>query len=529
MADRHALGSNSSKEQLCAEIARQNKVIQALTNRLERGATSSSRSDFDAFQTTIVLEHEVRRRTAELEHALRENERMTRALKESEEKLQSVVNQPLVGIATIENDKFTFMNAKFAEIFGYAADELIGAGPLSLAVDEDKPKVAEQLYKRLNGEVKSVDYTFRGLKKNGAIVDIELHGSIMNSGKKPVAVSVALDVGERQRAEQEYTRLQQEDGATQEFGRTPLDGGSYVMTVQDITDRLQAESKRSLLEKELIQAQRLESLGTLASGIAHEINTPIQYVGDNIRFISQSLGGLLDILQQYRKSLHPPIDPDLVAEHAEALSDLEKELDLSFILEELPLALDQSAQGVKQVATIVKAIKEFSHPGEEEKIKFDINAIIETTLIVSKNQWKYFAEVETQLDRSLPPISCLPGELSQTLLNLIVNAAHAIETAKPDSGLIRVSTWREGDSVIVEVEDNGCGIPDEIKERIYDPFFTTKDIGKGTGQGLTIAFGAVVNKHGGTIVCVSHPGEGTRFTISLPIDDSAEGKQEDAA
>lgn len=324
-----------------------------------------------------------------------------------------------------------------------------------------------------------------------------------------------------------YTRTRSEDGATLEIDRIPLENGGYVMTLHDITERLQADSEKLQLEKELIQAQRLESLGTLASGIAHEINTPIQYVGDNIRFIAQSLRDMLDILQHYRKSMRQPIDPGLIAEHADQIAELERSLDLSFILEELPLALEQSAQGVKQVATIVKAIKEFSHPGQDEKTEFDINALIETTLIVSRNQWKYVAEVETSLDPDLPSFKCLPGELGQAFLNLVVNAAHAIESAKRESGLIRVATRREGSNAIIEITDNGCGVPDHIRDRIYDPFFTTKDIGKGTGQGLAITFNAVVKKHNGTIECTSEEGEGTTFTLSLPIE-IAEG-QEDAA
>ncbi|MBU1175128.1 MAG: PAS-domain containing protein [Alphaproteobacteria bacterium] len=318
-------------------------------------------------------------------------------------------------------------------------------------------------------------------------------------------------------------------GAMIEYTITPLAEGGFVMTFQDISERIKAEEEKSQLEKELIQAQRLESLGTLASGIAHEINTPIQYVGDNIRFIAQSLRDMLAVLQGYRKSMRRPIDPGLIAEQAEALAELEKSLDLGFILEELPLALEQSAQGVKQVATIVKAIKEFSHPGQDEKTEFDINALIETTLIVSRNQWKYVAEVETDLDPSLPPFRCLPGELGQALLNLVVNAAHAIESAGRENGLIRVTTRHVGRRAVITISDNGCGMSEAIRARIYDPFFTTKDIGKGTGQGLTIAFNAVVKKHGGTIDCDSAEGAGTTFTMALPMDKETEIGSEIAA
>ena len=308
----------------------------------------------------------------------------------------------------------------------------------------------------------------------------------------------------------------------------PLEDGGFIMTFEDVTRSVKEAQDRERLEKELVQAQRLESLGTLSSGIAHEINTPIQYVGDNLRFIARCLRDLLQILQFCRKAMSVPVDPGLVAEHAATLRQMEEELDLQFLLEELPQAIDQSAQGLGQVTRIVKAVKEFSHPGGEEMVEFDINAIIETTLIVSKNQWKYVAEVETDLDRSLPQVKCLPGELGQVILNLVVNAAQAIGSAERENGLIRVTTRRRDDFVIIEVSDNGSGIPDAIKDRIYDPFFTTKDIGEGTGQGLSIAFNAVVNKHKGTLECTSQDGEGTSFIIGLPILDGIPHESEAA-
>ena len=323
--------------------------------------------------------------------------------------------------------------------------------------------------------------------------------------------------------------IKRKDGETIRYKRHPLEGGGFIVTFEDITESIKADEEKSQLEKELIQAQRLESLGTLASGIAHEINTPIQYIGDNILFVAQGLRDVLEILQRFRKALRPPIDPGLIAEQLEAITDLEKTLDLAFILEELPLALEQSSQGVQQVATIVKAVKEFSHPGQEQKTEFDINAIIETTLIVSKNQWKYVADVEMELDRSLPMIMCLPGDLGQALLNLVVNAAFAIDAAKREKGIIRITSSREGDNIVVKVADNGCGIPESIMNRIYDPFFTTKDIGKGTGQGLAIAFSAVTKKHGGTIECTSEEGIGTTFALKIPIEVAESADMEQAS
>ena len=207
MAERERSRPGAEVDLLLAEIARQNKVIQALMNRAERSAMGAGGSDFDAFQAAITLERQVRRRTAELEQALRDNERITRALRESEAKFRSVVNQPLVGIAVVENGGFTFTNAKFGEIFGYSSEQLLGLGPIDMVAEEDKPEVAEQLRRRVSGEAKTVDYTFHGRRKDGAQVDVEMHGSVMELGEKRVYVSVVLDVSERMRAERETQAL----------------------------------------------------------------------------------------------------------------------------------------------------------------------------------------------------------------------------------------------------------------------------------------------------------------------------------
>jgi diguanylate cyclase (GGDEF)-like protein/PAS domain S-box-containing protein len=230
MSERERPRGDADAGLLLAEIARQNKVIQALMNRVERSGMGAGGSDYDAFQATVTLERQVRRRTAELEKALRENERMTRALRESEARFRSVVNQPMVGISIVDNGRFAFANAKHEEIFGYSVEELAGLGPLDLAAEEDKPKVAEHLRRRLSREAKTVDYTFRGRRKDGADVDVEIHSSAMDLGEKRLFVSVVLDVSDRMRAEREtqalYDLLREQsnrDALTGLFNRRYLD------------------------------------------------------------------------------------------------------------------------------------------------------------------------------------------------------------------------------------------------------------------------------------------------------------------
>jgi len=303
----------------------------------------------------------------------------------------------------------------------------------------------------------------------------------------------------------------------------------FVAVCRDITARKEAEQVRAALEQELRQAQKMESLGVLSGGIAHEINTPVQYIGDNIRFLESSFSDLQPIYEQFKKLLEIGADQDVTPDMLAQAGTAAEEADLDFLLTEIPAAIEQSLEGVAQISEIVQAIKEFSHPDTKEKTVVDINRAIQTTIAVARNQWKYVADVETDLDDSLPPVSCLVGELNQVILNLIVNSAHAIEDAKGDDdskGRIAISTSHDEDSVTLAVSDTGCGIAPEAIEKIFDPFYTTKEPGRGTGQGLSISHNIITKKHGGSFNVRSEVGQGTTFTISLPLD---RGPQQQAA
>jgi len=292
----------------------------------------------------------------------------------------------------------------------------------------------------------------------------------------------------------------------------------FLVFAADITER-------RALESQLNQAQKLESIGQLAAGIAHEINTPTQYVGDNIRFLKDSFNDLLGIVQAYERLLKAAeqgsINPELVAEMETAAADA----DVEYLAEEIPKAIGQSLEGVDRVASIVRAMKEFSYPGGKAKTAVDINRAIENTVTVARNEWKYVAEMHTDFDESLPPVPCLPGEFNQVILNMIINAAHAIADVVGDGsngkGRITIGTRRDDGWAEVRISDTGIGIPEAIRDRIFDPFFTTKDVGKGTGQGLSIARSVIVDKHGGTITFESETGKGTTFIVRLPLEEPA--------
>ncbi len=300
---------------------------------------------------------------------------------------------------------------------------------------------------------------------------------------------------------------------------TPL---RMVGTHTDITQRKDAEAQLS-------QAQRLESIGQLAAGIAHEINTPTQYVSDNVRFLRDQFDNVLAVVTHYSKLLDPGTPQMTWRERvAEARSMLEQ-LDFEFLRTEIPQAIAQSLEGIERVASIVRAMKDFSHPGSEEKQPADLNKAIESTITVCRNRWKYVADMKLDLASDLPMMPCHVAEFNQVILNLVVNAADAISEANAAKGVakgaISVSTALVGACVEIRVSDTGCGIPDALKHRIFDPFFTTKQVGKGTGQGLTISRNVIVDKHGGTIECESKVGEGSTFIVRLPVVERASGNR----
>jgi len=288
----------------------------------------------------------------------------------------------------------------------------------------------------------------------------------------------------------------------------------------DITERKRAEEALCQTERQLRLAQKLESIGQLAAGIAHEINTPIQYIGDNATFLDQAFRDLAPFLNSHKR-----IEAALVNSPERALGEelgrISLEVDIDYLRDEVPKAIAQLSEGVGHVARIVRAMKEFSHQGPAEKTPVDLNRAIESTVLVSKNEWKYVADLTTNLDPNLPPVPCIGGEFNQVMLNLIVNAAHAIADVQKvtgKKGLIDISTHRNAEWAEIRVRDTGSGIPEAIQSKVFDPFFTTKGVGKGTGQGLAIAHGVIVQKHRGTLSFESQVGTGTTFLIQLPLE-----------
>ncbi len=303
--------------------------------------------------------------------------------------------------------------------------------------------------------------------------------------------------------------------------------GGMVSIWTDISERKKREEERTILEDELRQAQKLEAIGTLAGGIAHEINTPTQYIGDNLQFINDSFVDVFEVIDKARSLVRENEGSEPVHAALQPLEESLKKADIDYLMEEIPTALKQSLEGISQVARIVKAMKEFSHPVNAEHGPADLNRAIENTLAVCRNEWKHVAEVTLDLDPALPLVNCHLGEINQVFLNLIVNAAHAVESAQRGIGEIHIESRQDGEYVDVRISDTGIGIPQNIIYKIFDLFFTTKKVGKGSGQGLPIARDIVRRRHGGNILVESTAGVGTTFTVRLPIAGKAKETETD--
>ncbi len=398
--------------------------------------------------------------------------------------LTRAMDQSPVSVVISDTDgKMEYVNARFCEITGFTAQEILGKNPEDIRYGT----TPQGEYQQMLGTIVSGN---------------EWRGELCNRKKN----------GDTYWESEVISPIKNENGVVTHI--------LYLGVKEDIAERKRMEKEREIIELQLRQSQKLESVGQLASGIAHEINTPIQYVGDNLRFIQDSFANLKKLVFGYEKMFAGipagALEPGLLA----VIEKARKETDFSYLAAEIPTAIQQSLDGVQRVADIVRAMKEFSHPGGKEKIETDINHAIQTTITVTRNEWKYVADVVTELAPDLPKIPCFPDEFNQVILNLLINAAQAIGDVVNKSGgkgMIRVVTRLDGAWVEIRIADTGAGIPEEIRHRIFDLFFTTKEVGKGTGQGLALARSVIVKKHGGELTFESSVGQGTTFVIRLPV------------
>jgi len=440
-------------------------------------AVTVNRFEDEGMKRIVLAHREITDRRL-VEKRLRESENLFRLITEHA--------ADLIGL-TDSSGRRVYCSPSYTSLLGYSNEELVQHSPLEIIHEEDRERMRRTIQAIMDGYCDSITMDVRLIRKDGSSGRFESH-------------MVAIHNGEKQ---------------------GPSAG--LLVISRDTSEREAAEQARQRMEVELRHAQKLESIGQLAAGIAHEINTPIQYIGDNLRFIQEAAAELLGVLDAV-----PPQGSGGAALEAELRAFRERlaAADLDYLRKELPKAARQSLEGVARVSKIVGAMKEFSHPGSETKTLADLNRAIESTVAVSRNEWKYVADLVLELDPHLPAVPCHSGEINQVVLNLIVNAAHAIGSWVGNSGQkgrITVRTRSESGRVAIQVEDTGGGIPEAIRNRIFDPFFTTKGVGKGSGQGLAIAHSVVVDKHGGTIGFDTELGQGTLFTVYLPLATDAPG------
>ena len=286
-----------------------------------------------------------------------------------------------------------------------------------------------------------------------------------------------------------------------------------ILTFRNITEQRMKEGKR-------IHSMKLESIGELSAGIAHEINTPIQFIGNNVSFLKESFEDMLQLLEKYRKLAEMAENEHRFHDLMEEIADLEDMADIEYLQEEAPKAFEQTLDGVNRVTQLVQGLKGFAHAGSNAtKQDADLNKIILDTLIVCKNAYKYVAELETKLEQ-LPLVPVYPGDIAQVLVNIIVNAAHAIDDKRKENdelGKITIESFQKNGMIIISITDTGGGIPENIQGRIFDPFFSTKEVGRGSGQGLAISRTIINGKHNGELDFISETGRGTTFFIKLPL------------
>jgi PAS domain S-box-containing protein len=434
--------------------------------------------------TTTVPLHDSNGRVAGIAGVGRnisEQKKNEEALKAAEKKYRGMFDEALFGMFQLDRDGYLLnLNPAMAHLLLYASPE-------EMIKDVKEPLWSLAVQSARHQELAAV------MKQVGHVRAFELE--VYRKDRSRMWISATV-------------RAMMREGILQGFE------GMF----EDITER-------RVLRDQLLQAQKLESVGQLAAGIAHEINTPTQYIGDNVRFLKKTFGSLLNLLDTYDGLWKETLSDTVTTTVKQEMSSALRKIDVKFLMKEIPKAIDDTLEGIKRVSTLVSAMKEFSHPGTKEKVPLDLNHAIQSTITIAQNEWKYVADVETRFERTLPAVSCLPGEFNQVILNLIVNAAHAIgdrvKEGNEKKGRITVQTGRCPTGVEIRIGDTGTGIPLDVREKIFDPFFTTKEIGKGTGQGLAIARSIIVDKHEGSINFESVLGEGTTFIIRLPYQEPA--------
>lgn len=416
--------------------------------------------------------------TTKLQIEKRERDVLLVELERSKTKLKALINNihGCVYEYCVETGKIHYVSSRAIEIWGIAENELTNIDTLRECINHQDLVVSSTAISEAVENIANFNIEYR----------IDLQG-----GKK----KWLREIG---------TPTTNDDGSI-----------SVVGIIVDITSLKKVAAQKAKMEEELVQVQKLESIGQLSAGLAHEINTPAQFISDNLIFLQDSVQQILQLVYAIENEAKKPDDTLL-----ERIEVLKNKCEIDYLQEEIPLALKQSSEGISQIATIVRAMKDYSQSGQLFEFA-DINAVLNNLIVLSNAEWKNLISIETDFDESLPLVECVVGDINQVILNILVNAIHAIEEKYHDAdmhnGAILICTTSREDRVYIDIQDNGIGMSESIKSKVFDQFFTTKDVGQGTGQGLSIAYRLIKDKHHGNIELRSEIGQGTTFSVSLPI------------
>lgn len=422
-----------------------------------------------------------------------ERKRMEQALREAEERYRTVVENSPSGIFVLQDGVLEFVNDQFAKIYGCSKGHLLGRPFKDLLHPEERASFDEIVQKILDSNRVIRRLELRGVKPEGETIILGMTLLPFDYGDQRALLGHVADITKRRQIEKELRESNRK--------------------LQKALDDLKRMQSR------LIQQEKMASIGQLAAGVAHEMNNPLGFVLSNFETLREYVEDFAKLLTTYHDTFQNLKAGQVLKEdQLKRLEDLERELDLNFILEDLGHLFQETEEGLKRLKEIIQNLRQFSRVDQVgEYSEYNINDGIRSALVITKNEYKYHAEVETDLG-DIPDIYCHPGQINEVFMNIIVNAAQAIKSQnREDKGKIFIKTYSDENYVYCVISDDGPGIPKDIQSKIFDPFFTTKEVGKGTGLGLSISYDIVVNKHKGEISVESEVGKGTTFTIKLPI------------
>ena len=465
------------KQSLLNHLSEAKERTETINHQLQAEVNERRRIEVQLEKHKEQLETEVKSRTAdlqdrndELHFEVNRRAQVEAALRESEERYRLLIENTIVGIIVISDQRVTFANNFVSILSGYTVDEIIGKPFIDFIHPDDRELAISNHMKRLSGEPIAESYPIRILNKKKEMLWMEVSAVRLSYEGRPAILIFLRDV-----------------------------------------------SQQRQLEAQLFQNEKMASIGQLAAGVAHEINNPVGFVNSNLHTLGEYYRDIETLVASYREALTgiealaPDANNDMILNKIKEVMRREENVDLDFIFEDGPQLIDESREGMARIKKIVSDLKDFAHPGSQDRQAIDINSSIESTLNIVWNELKYNANVVKDFGE-LPKIEGYPQQLNQVFMNLLVNAAQSMK----EKGEITIQTRATNSHVEIKISDTGCGITEEDLKRIYDPFFTTKPVGKGTGLGLNVSFN-IVKKHNGAIHATSEVGRGTTFTIALPL------------